>query len=261
MPSLLDLFCGGGGAAMGYSRAGFTEIVGVDNQPQKNYPFEFVQADALEYLTEHGHEFDAIHASPPCQGYSIMRNLPWLRDKEYPLLIDPVRELLEATGKPWVIENVMGAHLPAGWLCGTMFGLPFYRHRAFETNWFWMQPGHGIHRNVIPPGRNMADRAHDIVFSDSEDARGLASWPGRREEPAGLVVQDSQHRGRGITENFVLGNGAQKDGVGVGHAKGWRLAAEAMGIDWMKREELTQAIPPAYTEYIGTTLLRLLEAK
>ena len=79
---LLDLFCGAGGAAMGYHRAGFVEIVGVDNAPQPRYPFEFVQGDALEYVLEHGHKFDAIHASPPCQAYSIMRNLPWLKDKE-----------------------------------------------------------------------------------------------------------------------------------------------------------------------------------
>ncbi len=250
---LLDLFCGAGGAAMGYSRAGFTEIVGVDNQPQKNYPFEFVQADALEYLVEHGHEFDAIHASPPCQGYSIMRNLPWLRHKEYPLLIDPVRELLEVTGRPWVIENVMGAHLAAGWLCGTMFGLPFYRHRAFESNWFWLQPGHTIHRKVMQPGRNFGDRGHAITFHD----------PNKRPHIGATIafVNDSQHRGRGVTENFVQGNGAQKNGVGVGHAKGWRLAAEAMNIDWMKREELTQAIPPAYTEYIGKALLANLKVE
>ena len=166
MSSLLDTFCGAGGAAVGYSRAGFTEIVGVDIEPQKNYPFEFIQADALEYLKEHGHEFDAIHASPPCQGYSIMRNLPWNKDREYPLLIDPVRELLESINKPWAIENVMGAHLRAGWLCGTMFELPFYRHRAFETNWFWMIPGHPKHSAVISAGRMLGSRELDTLKRD-----------------------------------------------------------------------------------------------
>src|SRR3990172_3289585 len=137
MPRLLDLFCGAGGTAMGYSLAGFTDIVGVDIVPQPRYPFELVQADALEYLAEHGHEFDAIHASPPCQGYSIMNNLPWLRGREYPLLILPTIDLLRQTGKPYILENVMGARrgakglkkrgleqhgLEAGWLCGTMFG-------------------------------------------------------------------------------------------------------------------------------------------
>ncbi len=105
---LLDLFCGAGGAAVGYHNAGFDEIIGVDIKPQPRYPFEFVQADALEYLAEHGREFDAIHASPPCQGYSIMHNLPWLRGRDYPLLILPTIEMLEALGKPYVVENVMG---------------------------------------------------------------------------------------------------------------------------------------------------------
>ena len=118
---------------MGYHRAGFDEIVGVDIAPQPRYPFEFIQADALEYLAEHGHDYDAIHASPPCQGYSIMHNLPWLRGREYPLLILPTIKMLEALGKPYVVENVMGARhgsktlkkrgleahgLKAGWLCG-----------------------------------------------------------------------------------------------------------------------------------------------
>ena len=108
MARLLDLFCGAGGAAVGYHNAGFDEIIGVDIKPQPRYPFEFVQADALEYLAEHGREFDAIHASPPCQGYSIMHNLPWLRGRDYPLLILPTIEMLEALGKPYVVENVMG---------------------------------------------------------------------------------------------------------------------------------------------------------
>ena len=86
---LLDLYCGAGGAALGYHRAGFDEIVGVDIVNQPRYPFQFVQADALEYLADHGGEFDTVHASPPCQGYSIMHNLPWLRGREYPLLILP----------------------------------------------------------------------------------------------------------------------------------------------------------------------------
>ena len=234
---LLDLFCGAGGAAMGYHRAGFDEIVGVDIVHQPRYPFESIQADALEYVADYGGEFDAVHASPPCQGYSIMRNLPWLKDKEYPLLIDPVRELLEQTGKPWVIENVMGAHLPAGWLCGTMFGLPFYRHRVFESNWFWMQPGHAKHQIVIgSQSVGRPRRGETFIFGHDNPVNS----GGRK-----------YHDG-------VKGNGAQKTGVAVGHAKGWKIAAEAMAIDWMKREELTQAIPPAYTEYIGHALMRHL---
>ena len=230
---LLDLYCGAGGAALGYHRAGFDEIVGVDVKPQPRYPFEFVRADALEYLAERGGDFDAIHASPPCQGYSIMHNLPWLRGRDYPLLILPTIEILEALGKPCVVENVMGARhgsktlqkrgleshgLKAGWLCGTMFGLPFYRHRLFATNWMWLAPGHPKHIQRIRAGRELKDRASKIVTIPTRSA----------------------------------------DGIGIGHAKGWRLAAEAMGIDWMKRDELTQAIPPVFTEFIGRHLLRAL---
>ena len=148
------------------------------------------------------------------------------------------RELLEQTGKPYIIENVAGARfgakglikrglqehgLKAAWLCGGMFGLPIYRHRYFETNWFWPQPGHPKHRGT----RAIASSPY-----------GAASTPGQR----GL------HGEHG-------GNGAQASGVGVGHAVGWRVAAEAMGIDWMKREQLTQASPPAMTRYIGMHLL------
>ena len=216
---------------MGYHRAGFDEIVGVDNRPQARYPFEFVQADALEYVAEHGREFDAIHASPPCQGYSIMRNLPWLKDREYPLLIEPTEELLNATGKFSVIENVMGAHLPAGWLYGTMFGLPCYRHRAFAGNWFWLQPGHPTHRVVIGSEKtNRPRRGETFIFSDAEGSQ-------RHPNPVNTEWRKTHD----------------------GHAKGWRIAADAMGIDWMKREELTQAIPPAYTEYIGHELIKHLK--
>ena len=169
---------------MGYHRAGFDEIVGVDIAPQPRYPFEFVQADALEFLADHGHEFDAIHASPPCQGYSIMHNLPWLRGRDYPLLMLPTIEMLEGLGKPYVVENVMGARhgsktlkkrgleahgLKAGWLCGTMFGLPFYRHRLFATNWLWLAPGHPKHVGVIRPGPmfgNNGGRLAKVVFPD-----------------------------------------------------------------------------------------------
>ena len=102
---LLDLFSGAGGAAMGYHRAGF-DVVGVDKEPMKRYPFEFHQGDALEYLAEHGHEFDAIHASPPCQAYCSLKSMP--NAKKHPELVEPTRALLKASGKPWVIENVIG---------------------------------------------------------------------------------------------------------------------------------------------------------
>ena len=130
---LLDLFCGAGGAAMGYHQAGF-EVVGIDIDPMRDYPFEFHQADALEYAAAHGHEFDFIHASPPCQVYSAMQHI-WSNQDEHPDLVAPTRELLEEIGKPYVIENVVGAPLRVDlMLCGTMFGLRIIRHRIFESN-------------------------------------------------------------------------------------------------------------------------------
>ncbi len=133
---------------MGYHQAfPDAEIVGVDITPQPHYPFEFVQADALEYVAGHGAEFDFIHASPPCQGYSRMRHLPWLKGREYTLLISPVRELLKATGRPWVIENVADSPLNGALLCGAALGLPLVRHRRFESNvllLFPPCPGHPV---------------------------------------------------------------------------------------------------------------------
>lgn len=132
-PILLDTFCGAGGCTAGYQQAGF-KVVGVDNQPQPHYcGDDFDQADALEYLSEWGYLFDAIHASPPCQAYSGARHL---QGNDHPLLIEPVRELLKATGKPYVIENVKGAPLApnAVMLVGSMFGLRTMRPRLFECS-------------------------------------------------------------------------------------------------------------------------------
>lgn len=281
-PKLLDLFCGAGGAAMGYHQAGF-EVVGVDLEPQKHYPFEFHEADAFEYLAEHWQEFDAIHGSPVCKGYSVMNNLPWLKGREYPLQILPLREALNAIGKPYVIENVMGAKygakglakrgleahgMQAGWLCGTMFGLPFYRHRLFETNWFWLQPGHPNYQGVIKKGRlfgNNGGRLATIVYAANSGA-GIGNGPEWRSKKGLTLRPGYEHVEFSMptllnTDSLAArqqGNGTQAAGVGVGHAKGWRLAAEAMGIDWMNREELTQAIPPAYTRFIGEQLLQQL---
>ena len=195
MPRLLDLFCGAGGAAVGYHRAGFDEIVGVDLAPQPRYPFEFVQADAMEYLAEHFGEFDAVHASPPCQGYSIMHNLPWLRGREYPLLLLPLLEMLDAIDKPYVVENVMGARhgakglkkrgleahgLQAGWLCGAMFGLPFYRHRLFAANWLWLSAPHPTHTKRV----RVSEGPKHLAFPTITKRGGNTSW---RETHDGVV--------------------------------------------------------------------------
>ena len=133
MAKLLDLFCGAGGAGYGYHQAGF-EVTGVDNEYMRDYPFEFHQADALEYLEKHSQEFDVIHASPPCQAYSAMQHIH-KNHEEHPDLVEPVRKLLIASGKPYIIENVIGAPLRVDlMLCGTMFGLRIIRHRIFESN-------------------------------------------------------------------------------------------------------------------------------
>ena len=212
---LLDLFCGAGGSAVGYYRAGFTDITGVDNRPMPRYPFHFIQGDALEYLVEHGSEYDVIHASPPCQGYSRMRHLPWLKDRVYPMLIDPVRDLLIKTGKTYVIENVEDAPLLNGvTLCGLMFGMNLYRHRKFESNiLLWGKP----------------HIRHEVPIFQS----------------------------RFINKRYSAAAGV----MGVfGHTTGTTLETSktALGIDWMNRDEITQAIPPAYTEYIGKQLMAVL---
>ena len=140
-PRILDLFAGAGGAAMGYHRAGF-DVVGVDIEPQPHYPFEFVQADALVYLENNiissGQRFDAIHASPPCQAYSRAGN----NRSGHPDLYEATRDLLEATGLPWVIENVVSKvpYRSGIVLCGSMFGMQVQRHRNFETSFLLMQP-------------------------------------------------------------------------------------------------------------------------
>jgi DNA (cytosine-5)-methyltransferase 1 len=214
-PRLLDLFCGAGGAAMGYHRAGF-DIVGVDIEPQKNYPFEFHQADAMTYPLD---GFDAVHASPPCQGYSRMRHLPWLKGRVYPMLIEPTRDRLNANGVPWVMENVYDAPLSGIWLCGTQFGVPLLRHRRFEPGFFELvAPSHAAHKIVL--------------------ATGGASIAKR-------------YAGHGITGAAV--KEINRDSV-AGHFAGVARAREIMGIDWMKRDELAQAIPPVMTEFVGHQL-------
>ena len=143
--TILDLFCGAGGASAGYSLAGFG-VVGVDINPQPHYPFEFVRADAMALDLEFLRGFDAIHASPPCQAYSDLAR----RNKnahKWPRLVDPVRDMLIASGLPYIIENVEGSPLidPIV-LCGTMFkGLRVLRHRLFETNFPIEAPPHGRH--------------------------------------------------------------------------------------------------------------------
>jgi DNA (cytosine-5)-methyltransferase 1 len=156
-PVLLDLFCCQGGASAGYVAAGF-DVVGVDLAPQPRYPFKFVQADALEFLAAHGHEFDAVHASPPCQGYSDCQRI---QGRAHDLLIDKVRDALNDLGVPWVIENVEGARwalLDPVMLCGAALGLRTYRHRLFESNVPLTVPEHIPHAAVqVKMGRPLRE--------------------------------------------------------------------------------------------------------
>lgn len=148
-PRLLDLFCCAGGAAKGYQLAGF-DVVGVDIDAQPNFPFEFIQSDALGLGMDFLQSFDAIHASPPCQSYSDLAKRNG-NAHEWPRLIEPVREMLEETGLPYIIENVEGAPLiePVV-LCGTMFPeLRVIRHRLFESNFELTAPAHGKHPLVF----------------------------------------------------------------------------------------------------------------
>ena len=157
---LLDLFCGAGGAAMGYHRAGFDEIVGVDIDPQPNYPFEFVQADAMTYPLE---GFDVIHASPPCRAYSVMKSLN--PDRKHVDLVASIRERLRASGAIYVIENVPGAPLETvAVLCGSMFGLHssrgyLRRHRLFESNILLLAPGCNHEGLAIGGAHTLAEEA------------------------------------------------------------------------------------------------------
>lgn len=175
---LLDLYCGGGGAAMGYYRAGFTQIVGIDVHPIRTYPFDFVQGDALNPPVD-VQMFDAIHASPPCQAFSMMQRIHKNRD-EHPDLINPTRSFLLASGKPFVIENVEGAPLRVDLrLCGTMFGLPIIRHRIFESNVPMpiLMPPCNHHRGIYDPFHRNQDHRR---FKAALEIDWLPSGGGRR---------------------------------------------------------------------------------
>jgi DNA (cytosine-5)-methyltransferase 1 len=222
---LLDLFCGAGGAAMGYHRAGF-EVVGVDIKPQKHYPFEFHQGDAMTWPLD---GYDVIHASPPCQAYSCTRTI-WNNRVSHPDLVAATRERLRGSGLPWIIENVPGAPLSAHIvLCGTMFGLwtegwELRRHRLFEVfGFFSLAPEckHGSKPTMGVYGGHARDRRRTL---------GVYGNGGTNREPRGAKATISQ-------------------------------AKEIMGIDWMTTAEISQAIPPAYTEWIGKQLIKHLERR
>ena len=221
-PRLLDLYCKAGGAAKGYHDAGF-DVIGIDIEPQPRYPHRFIRGDALTLLADRSFmaQFDAVHASPPCQGYlNLTRvNEALGRAHTHQNLIAVTRQLLERTGLPYMIENVMDAkpelHNPVR-VCGTSFGLPLRRHRLFESN--------------VPI---MAMPCAHHLFTEPKYWTG---WRPNGEHRLSTVVQ-------------VYGNAADK------HE--WPAA---MGIDWMTNGGMAEAVPPAYTEHIGQQLMAAVAA-
>jgi DNA (cytosine-5)-methyltransferase 1 len=219
-PKLLDLYCKAGGCSAGYTKAGF-EVTGVDINPQPNYPYEFIQANALEILKdkEFISQFDVLTASPPCQFHSKARSLSIARNGgkygEHLDLIPETRELLIATGKPYIIENVAGSTLinPLK-LFGSQFkNLYTQRERWFESNIELKDPEIPKQKMKTPAAGNGIGEDGSISICGSGGVRGLNS------------KQICLYWG------FALG-----------------------GIDWMSRDELAEAIPPAYTEFLGRQL-------
>lgn len=228
---VLDLFCCAGGASEGYVRAGHT-VVGIDIDPQPNYPYTFYRLDALELLGtliaggtidsliseyEVGpyswaelDGFDFIHASPPCQLFSVYNNnkttAKSTKDK-YLNLIPQTRELLVRSGKPYVIENVPRSPLvnPIQ-LCGTSFGIPVRRHRLFE----------------------------------------LGQWS----------VEAPKCRHQDFTERRFPGSSNRPNGRTVCNVGEYRVPLatqkECMTIDRkVTLHELSEMVPPPYTQWIG----------
>lgn len=214
-PKLLDLYCCQGGASVGYHRCGF-DVTGVDIDPQPRYPFKFHQADALEFFANHANEYQAWHASPPCQAHTNAWKLQKNFHRDF---IPDVRRMFTETNRyrvrsgvpavPWVIENVPGAPLlnPVE-LCGPMFGLRTYRHRLFESNLNLTVPEHPQHATATTK--------------------------------MGRVPRDGEFM-------HVVGNFSGVD-----------KAREVMGMPWANRDGLREAIPPAYTSFIGEQLISWL---
>lgn len=203
----LDLFCGAGGASKGLEDSGlFSEIVGVDIKDQPNYPYKIITDNVFDLCFWDICKYDFIWASPPCQHYTRMLNHGQQNRNKYPDLIQETRSLLERTGKPYVIENVIGAPLIKPiMLCGEMFGLRVTRHRIFESS----------HDHIKQPKHKKYKGTHI-----------------RKQNDGGYYYRV------------------------YGHETGKRNWGKAMGINWMRSCELTQAIPPAYSKYIVEELFR-----
>lgn len=178
-PRVLDLCCGAGGAAMGYHLAGF-DVVGVDVRPQPNYPFTFHQGDALAFVAEHGHTFDLIHGSWPCQHHTALTKGTNKGRRTYADLIPAGRVAMAATGRPFVIENVPGSTVRRDLtLCGEMFGLGVTRHRYFEIHGFpVMQTPHPKHRGRVRGWRHGAyhDGPYLAVYGNGGGKGTVTEW-------------------------------------------------------------------------------------
>jgi DNA (cytosine-5)-methyltransferase 1 len=209
---LLDLFCGVGGASVGYHQAGF-EVHGVDLKHGKRYPFTYLRADVLDVLKDKDfiNQFDVIHASPPCQTHSITKHLRNAQGNSTSKidLIPETREALIASGKPYIIENVPGSPLinPIQ-LCGSSFSLKVRRHRLFESN--------------MP-----------------------------------LVGSKCDHKAQGRPVGVY---GSLNDEIPKGGKTASTIdeARKAMDMDWAIWTELVEAIPPAFTKYLGGQIVNWL---
>ena len=221
-PSLIDLYCCAGGAARGYQRAGFY-VVGVDKNPQPNYAGdEFFQADAIEFFQEHYRLFDAVHASPPCQKYTGMRNITISRfgscKTDHPDLIEPTRRVLIESGLPYIMENVKNSPLVTQViLCGASLGLRHVsRHRHFESNYLFFAPKCSCRKETHTIG----------VYGARPDGRRVS----------------------------------QKKNRLCRIARSLQEASDLLQIDWMTWDEIKEAIPPAYTEYLGVQLMNVVRS-
>lgn len=219
-PILFDGCCGQGGTTKGYQDAGFY-VVGMDIEPQPRYcGDEFIQGDVIEHLAKHGHKYDAIHVSPPCQTHTQLNKIRKIKastEVNYVDLIPQLRALLESIGKLWVMENVVGAPLiNPTMLCGSMFGLKVYRHRLFESPLLILAPPHTPHRDNTPAaGSGVSDKGFVSITSG-----------GIKNLPEGWTPAAYKNM--------------------------------AMGIDWMTQKGLTEAVPPAFTLHIGRQLMKAL---